>query len=117
MKELDMIRGQGTKTYTQIRSSCRAYIYEVTDSQTDHIYYEIFERRYNRRFDCFSYPTEKAFGSWAFCISRGKDHQKALRAALKRFEFLSEQKEAAKTLFKVCNTPFKSFSKSIYVQV
>ncbi|MCL6264925.1 hypothetical protein [Flagellimonas myxillae] len=95
MKELKLKYQKGTKTYTQIRSSCRAYIYEVKDSETVHIYYEVFERRYNRRFDCISYPTNKAFGFWAWCCSRGKDHQMALRAALKRFEFLSKQKEAA----------------------
>ncbi|WP_136468995.1 hypothetical protein [Flagellimonas onchidii] len=95
MKELSQAYQKGTKTYTQIRSSCRAYIYEVTDSKTDHIYYEVFERRYNRRFDCISYPTDKAFGKWAWCISRGIDDQKALRVAIKWFEFPNTEKIAA----------------------
>jgi hypothetical protein len=95
MKELSQTYPKGTKTYKQICSSNQGYIYEVADSENDHKYYEVFERRYNRRFNCISYPTDKAFGKWAWCISRGKDHQKAFREALKRFGFLSEQKEAA----------------------
>ncbi|MFS4455462.1 hypothetical protein [Maribacter sp. 2304DJ31-5] len=95
MKELNQTYQKGTKTYTQIHSSVQAYIYEVTDSETDHIYYEVFEKRYNRRFDCISYPTDKAFGKWAWCISRGKDQKLALEAAINRFKLLSGRKEAA----------------------
>ncbi len=95
MRELNQTYQKGTKTYTQIRSSNQGYIYEVTDSETDHIYYEVFEKRYNRRFDCISYPTEKAFGKWAWCISRGEDYKSALDIAIKRLDFLSELERAA----------------------
>lgn len=95
MKELQPQYYKGTKTYTQVHSSCHAYIYKVTDSETEHIYYEVFERHYNRRYDCISYPTDKAFGKWAWCISKGNDHIKALEAAFKRFDYLNKQKEVA----------------------
>lgn len=95
MKELKPKYQKGTKTYKQIMNSLKAFIYKVTDTETDHIYYEVFERRYNRYFDCISYPTDKAFGKWAWCISRGNDNRKAFEVAIKRFEFLSEQKIAA----------------------
>ena len=95
MKELEPIIKKGTKTFSQIVRSTRAYIYKVTDTETEHIYYEVFERRFNRRFKCISYPTDKAFGKWAWCISKGKDHIAALESTLKRFDLLSEQKQAA----------------------
>jgi hypothetical protein len=95
MKELDMIIKKGTKSFSQIESSTRAYIYRVTDTETDHVYYEVFERRFNRRFKCISYPTDKAFGKWAWCISKGEDHLGAHKAALKRFNFINVLKEAA----------------------
>ena len=94
-QELDKVIFRGKKAYRQIKKSERAYIYKVTDTETEHIYYEVFERRFNRRFKCISYPTDKAFGKWAWCISKGKDHIAALESTLKRFDLLSEQKQAA----------------------
>ncbi|PRX54412.1 hypothetical protein [Flagellimonas meridianipacifica] len=95
MQELKQKYYNATKTFQQIGISDQAYIYEVTDLETDHIYYEVFERRYNRRFDCISFPTDKAFGKWAWCISRGADHKSALKAALLKFELLRVQEAAA----------------------
>ena len=95
MKGLKSHYQRVTRTYVQLLQSDGAYMYEVTDSETDHVYYEVFEKRYNRRFNCICYPTDKAFGKWAWCISRGNDHVMAFEAALKRFEFLHEHREAA----------------------
>ncbi len=95
MKELDMIIKKGTKSFSQIEISKRAYIYKITDNHTDHIYYEVFERRANRRFSCISYPTDKAFGKWAWCISKGENNIVAHEAALKRFNLICERKQAA----------------------
>ena len=95
MKELDLIIKKGAKVFKQIESSPRACIYKVRDIETDHVYYEVFERRYNRRFKCISYPTDKAFGKWAWCISKGEDHIEAHKAALKRFNFINGLKQAA----------------------
>ena len=50
--------------FNQIRSSNYAYIYEVKEK--DAIHYEVFKRRENRLYECISYPTDKAFGIWAF---------------------------------------------------
>lgn len=95
VKELEIVIIRGKKSYEQIRKSERAYIYKVTDTGTDHVYYEVFERRFNRRFKCISYPTDKAFGNWAWCVSRGKNHIAALDYASKRFDFITGMKQAA----------------------
>ena len=49
--------------FTQICKTDSAFLYRVDTS--DSIYFEVFERRYNTWFNCISYPTNKAFGSWA----------------------------------------------------
>lgn len=49
--------------FRQIRATKRGYLYEVTDCS---IYYEVFEKRINKRFACISYPTSKSFGIWAW---------------------------------------------------
>jgi len=95
IKELDEVFRKGSKTYTQIGKNDNAYLYEITDSHTDHIYYEVFKRQENRRFNCISYPTDKAFGKWAWCISRGNDHIKAHEAAINLFHMLSVVKQVA----------------------
>lgn len=95
MKELKCNYYKGTKSYTQINQSLNAFMYEVADTETGHVYYEVFERKYNRRFNCISYPSDKAFGKWAWCISRGDDYKKAFDSAMKRFDFLSEQRQVA----------------------
>lgn len=95
MKELNLIIKKGTKSFKQIERSIRAYIYEVTDTETDHVYYEVFERRTNRRFKCISYPNDNAFGKWAWCISKGENHVAALEYALKKFNLISKLEQAA----------------------
>jgi len=42
------------------------FIYEV--EYDGHINYEVFKKLLNRRFATVSYPTDKAFGIWAWTI-------------------------------------------------
>ncbi len=50
--------------FTQIRQTDKAYIYEATSGDSKH--YEVFLKVINRRYACVSYPTSKAFGTWAW---------------------------------------------------
>ena len=50
--------------FTQMKATDYAFMYEVSKSDTLH--YEIFKRRENTRFNSVSYPTDKAFGVWAW---------------------------------------------------
>lgn len=42
----------------------RAFIYSVTTETETH--YEVFLRKENTQFNCVSYPSDKAFGIWAW---------------------------------------------------
>lgn len=50
--------------FTQIRCTNRAFLYEVNTK--DSVYYEVFKKVKNKRFDCISYPSANYFGVWAF---------------------------------------------------
>lgn len=50
--------------FTQLEKSCNAYLYQITIDNT--IHYEVFHRKENNRFNCVSYPSNKAFGLWAW---------------------------------------------------
>jgi hypothetical protein len=50
--------------FTQIEKSASYYIYEVKTETSK--YYEVFKRIENTRFGCVSYPTNNAFGRWAW---------------------------------------------------
>jgi len=68
MRELEesfIGRGQvkGFK-FTQIKKNDYGYIYKVEIS--GRVYYEVFKRKENIRFNCVSYPSSKAFGIWAW---------------------------------------------------
>jgi hypothetical protein len=77
MKELEKEftgRGQvkGFK-FTQMDQTNKGFMYEVlADGQ---IHYEVFKRVLNTRYECISYPTDKAFGLWAWTT---RDKNKAL---------------------------------------
>jgi hypothetical protein len=53
--------------FTQITAAKHGFIYEVDTG--DRKYYEVFEKRVNRRYANISYPTSKAFGIWAWTCS------------------------------------------------
>ena len=60
--------------FTQIKNNGRAYIYKVEDS--GNLRYEVFKHKLNIRFECVSYPSNKAFGIWAFttpCILKANN--------------------------------------------
>ena len=50
--------------FNQIKSTKYAYLYEVSENNV--IHYEVFKRLENTMYDCVSYPTDKAFGIWAW---------------------------------------------------
>lgn len=81
MKELELqFKGRGQVKwfiFTQIKKSEFAYIYEVNTGSNCH--YEVFKRKENNHFNCISYPSNKAFGIWAYSCS-------TLEKALIRFE-------------------------------
>jgi len=50
--------------FTQIKKTEFGYIYKVDTKNT--ILYEVFQRKENNRYNCISYPSNKAFGIWAW---------------------------------------------------
>ena len=50
--------------FTQISKTDWGFIYEVEYGGYKH--YEVFKKRLNHRFGTVSYPTDKAFGIWAW---------------------------------------------------
>jgi hypothetical protein len=61
--------------FSQIKATEYGYLYEVKGDGTLH--YEVFKRVENRLYDCVSYPTDKAFGLWAWtCMSLNKAEDK-----------------------------------------
>lgn len=65
LKEYFVGRGQ-VKGYifNQIKRTKYAFLYEVSENNLVH--YEVFKRRENTIYDCISYPSDKAFGVWAW---------------------------------------------------
>lgn len=53
--------------FSQISRTNCAYLYEVRGNNT--IHYEVFKRRENSMYDVVSYPSNKAFGVWAWTTS------------------------------------------------
>jgi|688.fasta_scaffold577436_2 hypothetical protein len=65
--------------FKQIDSNEKCFIYEVNTGNSLH--YEVFNRKENTQFNCISYPSDKAFGLWAFCF-------KSKESALNKFNEL-----------------------------
>lgn len=53
--------------FNQLKLTDKAFLYEV--SNNNKVHYEVFKRRVNSLYDCISYPTDKAFGLWAWTCS------------------------------------------------
>jgi hypothetical protein len=51
--------------FQQLIKSDTAYLYEVSPPNSLS-YYEVFERRINKRYDTITYPSAKAFGLYAW---------------------------------------------------
>ena len=47
-------------------SRTKGYIYKATNIETKMTHYEVFVRKYNKRFNNICYPSSKAFGIWAW---------------------------------------------------
>jgi hypothetical protein len=69
-------------SFQNIKKSPYSYLYEVKNDDTSAIHYEVFKRIENERFDCVSYPTDKAFGLWAWTCSN-------LDRAIEKFDELN----------------------------
>jgi len=78
-----LIEGKGTVRhflFTQLKSSKKAYLYEVKPFYGIK-HWEVYRRRVNTRFNCESFPSDKSFGLWAWCFV---NYDKAI----KKFESL-----------------------------
>ncbi len=69
MKEWkDNFEGRGEVrgfTFQKCNQTERGYLYRVFGLNGS-VWYEVFKRKENVRFNTISYPTSKAFGSWAW---------------------------------------------------
>lgn len=81
IKELDeVIKGRGEMkgfTFTQLKKSEFAYLYEVLEEESGHKTYEVFRRRENVQFGCVSYPSSKGFGDYIYMGKCFRDLGKA----------------------------------------
>lgn len=88
MKDLELeFAGRGQVKgfrFTQIKQNQAAYIYLVNTGNS--IHYEVFKRKENSQFNCISYPSDKAFGIWAWTA-------KTIEKALDRFEEITLKAE------------------------
>ena len=67
----------GKFTFKQRLANSHAYLYEVADTTSNKIHYEVFRRKVNKLYDCISYPSSKVFGIWAWTfVSRSRALQK-----------------------------------------
>jgi len=73
MKQLAKeIKGRGSKKGTflkQLKASKHAYLYECT-GENFNPHYEVFMHKENTYFNCVSYPTDEAFGKWAWTFNK-----------------------------------------------
>jgi len=81
MKELnEYFSGRGQVkgyVFNQISKTKRGYLYEVRGKDT--IHYEVFKRRENSMYNNVSYPSDKAFGIWAWTTPNLKKAKEILR--------------------------------------
>ena len=66
---LPKIKGKGEVrgyVFEQIQKGIKGYIYKATNIETKMTHYEVFVRKYNKRFNNICYPSSKAFGIWAW---------------------------------------------------
>lgn len=70
--------------FTQFKKTEFGYIYRIDTK--DSVLYEVFQRKVNNRYNCISYPSNKAFGVWAWTYNR-------LDKALNKLEDIKIRKE------------------------
>lgn len=57
--------------FTQLKKTEKGYIYSVNKGES--IHFEVFKHKYNKRFDCISYPKTRSFGVWAWTVGTFED--------------------------------------------
>lgn len=77
--------------FTQIKKSKYAYVYKVSNGAI--IHYEVFFRKENNQFNCVSYPSSKAFGSWAWSATENTYLDKFEELNLRRINALNSEQE------------------------
>jgi hypothetical protein len=86
MKELrEQFEGIGQVngySFQNKKKSPYSYLYAVKNNDTGTIHYEVFKRKENTLYNCVSYPTDKAFGIWAWTCS-------SLDRAVEKFDQLN----------------------------
>ncbi len=50
--------------FTQIKQNQYGFLYQISDDINT--WYEVFHKKENSRYNCMSYPSNKAFGVWAW---------------------------------------------------
>lgn len=71
--------------FTQVKKTEHGYIYKIDTKNT--ICYEVFHKRVNSQYNCISYPSNKAFGVWAWTYN-------TLDKALNKLEDIKTRKES-----------------------
>jgi len=71
--------------FTQVKKTEYGYIYKIDTKNT--VCYEVFQRKVNNRYNCISYPSNKAFGVWAWTYN-------SLDKALSKLEGIKIRKES-----------------------
>lgn len=97
-RELPTTFTKGDKTYTMIKLTAKGYIFKVEDTHINHVYYEVFKRKTQKVYDFENkvttddrmvvYPSNEAFGSWAWCMSFGDNHKRAYTQSLSKLSTL-----------------------------
>ena len=65
MKELETRFDKYGYSFNQVKSTKHGYIYEKYDGDRFECF-EVFKRKENSYYGCVSFPTDKAFGIWAW---------------------------------------------------
>lgn len=74
--------------FTQVKKTEFGYIYKIDTK--DSVLYEVFKRKVNNRYNCISYPSNKAFGVWAWTtndINKAKSILEDIKIKKESFDF------------------------------
>lgn len=81
MKQLELQLRKNGFDYKQIKTTDKGFIYSQSmpeDEGGQLIAYEVFEKKINTLFNCISFPTNEAFGKWAWTYKSLKDAENRL---------------------------------------
>lgn len=77
MKQLEKIHRKNGFDYEQVEATDYGYIY-AQKGETGVLAYEVFKHMENDYYDCVSFPSNEAFGTWAWTYHKLEDAQKRL---------------------------------------